>query len=348
MTKVLLTGGSGFIAAHILEQLLAKNYTVITTVRSETKAEQIRQAHAESVNKKRLTVAVVPDIAVLTAFDDLVAQIASGPDGDLEYVIHTASPLFFTFTDAMKEIITPALNGTRGILEAVKRSAPSVKRVVITSSFAAILSEEHFTDPNTTFSEATWNPSTVADANRSIATGYHVSKVASERLAWDFIKNEKPNFDLVTVNPPLVIGPVAHSLASIDAINASNERLAHLLRGKWKTQIEDTGPVDLYIDVRDTALAHIKAFELPEAGGHRLFTVAGRTSNQEYVKIVREHFPDFADRLPGPDVPGGEPVDENKAYKWNCDETDKLLNIKWIPVEKSLIDAVNSLKGKGI
>ncbi|GFP58334.1 ketoreductase azaE [Trichoderma asperellum] len=348
MTKVLLTGGSGFIAAHILEQLLAKNYTVITTVRTKSKADLIRQAHADLVEAGRLSVAVVPDIAVLSAFDDLVAKIASGPDGDLEYVIHTASPLFFTFTDAQKEIITPALNGTRGILEAVKRSAPSVKRVVITSSFAAILSEEHFTDPNTTFSESSWNPDTVKDANRSIATGYHVSKVESERLAWAFVKNEKPSFDLVTVNPPLVLGPVAHSLASVDAINASNERIADLLRGKWKAEIPETGPVDLYIDVRDTAEAHIKALELPEASGHRLFPVASRTSNHEIAKIIRDNFPEFAERLPGPEVKGGEHVDESKAYKWNCDETNKLLKIDWIPIEKSMIDTVNSLKDKGI
>lgn len=263
-------------------------------------------------------------------------------------MIHTASPLFFTFTDAQKEIITPALNGTRGILEAVKRSAPSVKRVVITSSFAAILSENDFTNPNATFSEKTWNPDTVKDANRSIATGYHVSKVESERLAWDFVRNQKPNFDLVTVNPPLVLGPVAHSLASVDAINASNERIADLLRGKWKAEIPETGPVDLYIDVRDTAAAHIKALELPEASGHRLFPVASRTSNHEIAKIIRDNFPGFAERLPGPEVKGGEHVDENKAYRWNCDETNKLLEIDWIPVEQSMIDTVNSLKDKGI
>ncbi|KAL7926574.1 hypothetical protein ACQKWADRAFT_280728 [Trichoderma austrokoningii] len=347
MTKVLLTGGSGFIAAHILEQLLAKNYTVITTVRTKSKADLIKAAHADLIQTGRLSVAIVPDMAILSAFDDLVAKIAS--DGsNLEYVIHTASPLFFTFTDAQEEVITPALNGTRGILEAVKRSAPSVKRVVITSSFAAILSEEHFTDPNTTFSESSWNPDTVQDANRSIATGYHVSKVEAERLAWAFIKNEKPHFDLVTVNPPLVLGPVAHSLASVDAINASNERIADLLRGKWKAGIPETGPVDLYIDVRDAAEVHVRALELPEASGRRLFPVASRISNRQIAKIIRDNFPEFAERLPGPEVKGGEHVDENKAYKWNCDETNELLKTDWIPIEKSVVDTVNSLKDKGI
>ncbi|KAL7950941.1 hypothetical protein V8C42DRAFT_134392 [Trichoderma barbatum] len=344
MTKVLLTGGSGFIAAHILEQLLAKNHTVITTVRSEEKAQRIRAAHPDSVQQGRLTVAVVPDIALLNAFDDVVAAHAAG----LEVVLHTASPFHYKWTDAQKELIDPALNGTRGILEALHRSAPSVKRVVITSSFAAVLSEERLFDPSTTFTEASWNPDGFEAVDRSPPTAYRVSKTAAERLAWDFVANQKPSFDLVTVNPPTVFGPVAHSLASLDAINTSNERIVALLRGQWKTRIGDTGPVGLWIDVRDAAAAHIKAFEIPEAGGHRLFTVSGRTSNQEVAKIVREGFPEYADRLPGPEVPGGEPADENKTFKYNNDATSKLLGIKWITIEKSVSDTVRSFKAYDI
>ncbi|RFU72995.1 nad dependent epimerase dehydratase [Trichoderma arundinaceum] len=337
MTKILLT-------AHILEQLLAKNHTVITTVRTEDKAQKIRDAHPESVQQNRLTVFVIPDIAVLNAFDDVVAKVASGPDGDLEVVLHTASPFHYKWTDAKKELIDPALNGTRGILEAIKRSAPSVKRVVITSSFAAILSETKLADPNTTFDETSWNPDGIADVDRSPATAYRVSKTAAEFFAWDFVKREKPSFDLVTVNPPVVFGPVAHSLASLDAINTSNERIVALLRGEWKTQIGSTGPVGLWIDVRDAALAHIKAFEIPEAGGRRLFAVSGRTSNQEVARIVREGFPEYADKLPGPEVPGGEPLPEDKTFKWSNDATNKLLGINWISIEKSVSDTVRSLK----
>ncbi|KAJ4857605.1 NAD dependent epimerase/dehydratase family domain-containing protein [Trichoderma breve] len=344
MTKVLLTGGSGFIAAHILEQLLAKNHTVITTVRTEEKAEKIRAAHPDSVQQNRLTVVTVGDIAQPSAFDEVIAAHADG----LEVVLHTASPFHYKWTDAQKELIDPALNGTRGILEAIHRDAKSVKRVVITSSFAAVLSEERLFDPNTTFTEESWNPDGVEDVHRSPPTAYRVSKTAAERLAWDFVAREKPSFDLVTVNPPVVFGPVAHSLASLDSINTSNERIVALLRGQWKEKIGDTGPVGLWIDVRDAAAAHIKAFEIPEAGGRRLFTVAGRTCNQEVARIVREGFPEYADRLPGPEVPGGEPFDETKSFKYNNDATYKLLGIEWIPIEKSVSDTVRSLKAYGI
>ncbi|UKZ82038.1 hypothetical protein TrVFT333_009820 [Trichoderma virens FT-333] len=303
MTKVLLTGGSGFIAAHILEQLLAKNHTVITTVRTEEKAQKIRAAHPDSVQQGRLTVVTVGDIAQPTAFDEVIAANADG----LEVVLHTASPFHFKWTDAQTELIDPALNGTRGILEAIHRSAPPLA-----------------------------------------PTAYRVSKTAAERLAWDFVAREKTSFDLVTVNPPVVFGPVAHSLASLDSINTSNERIVALLRGEWKTQIGDTGPVGLWIDVRDAAAAHIKAFEIPEAGGRRLFTVGGRTSNQEVARIVREGFPEYADRLPGPEVPGGEPADENKTFKYNNDATYKLLGIEWISIEKSVSDTVRSLKAHDI
>lgn len=330
--------------AHILEQLLAKNHTVITTVRSEEKAQKIRDAHPSSVQQGHLTVAVVPDIAQLDAFDAVIAEHGA----DLEVVLHTASPFHFKWTDAQRELIDPALNGTRGILEAIKRSAPSVRRVVITSSFAAIVSEKHFADPNTTFTEASWNPDTIEDVGRSPATAYRVSKTAAELFAWDFVKSAKPNFDLVTVNPPVVFGPVAHSLASLDAINTSNERIVALLRGEWKIQIGATGPVGLWVDVRDAAAAHIKAFEIPEAGGRRLFTAGGRTSNREVARIVRENFPEYADRLPGPEVPGGEPAPEDKTFKYNNEATHKLLGIEWISIEKSVTDTVRSLKNYGI
>lgn len=285
---------------------------------------------------------------MLNAFDEVIANAASGPDGDLEVVLHTASPFHFKFTDAQKELIDPALNGTRGILEAIHRSAPSVKRVVITSSFAAIVSEKHLFDPSTTFTEASWNPDGIADAGRSPTTAYRVSKTAAEFFAWDFVAREKPSFDLVSVNPPVVFGPIAHSLASLDAINTSNERIVALLRGQWKTQIGDTGPSGLWVDVRDAASAHIKAFEIPEAGGRRLFVVSGRMCNQEVARIVREGFPEYADRLPGPEVPGGEPPAEDKTFKFNNDATYKLLGIEWIPVEKSVSDTVRSLKTFGI
>ncbi|KAJ3577102.1 hypothetical protein NPX13_g3465 [Xylaria arbuscula] len=129
MPKVLLTGGSGFIATHILQLLLSRGHDVITTVRSEEKAKIIRDAHPGA----KLTVAIVPDIAVDGAFDEVMQKFT-----DIEYVQHTASPFHFKITDP-KELLDPAIKGTTSILHAIKKYAPSVKRVIVTSSFAAIL-----------------------------------------------------------------------------------------------------------------------------------------------------------------------------------------------------------------
>ena len=104
MTIVLLTGGSGFIAAHILDILLEHGHTVFTTVRSEEKAAYIKKSHPNTPEGK-LNFRIVPDIAVPGAFDEAVKI-----EG-LEAVIHTASPFHFNVTDTKKDLLDPAIIG---------------------------------------------------------------------------------------------------------------------------------------------------------------------------------------------------------------------------------------------
>ncbi|KAK3937326.1 hypothetical protein QBC46DRAFT_11946 [Diplogelasinospora grovesii] len=345
MTKVLLTGGSGFIAAHILEQLLAKNHSVVTTVRSEEKASKIREAYPDKASSGALVVVIVPDIAKEDAFDEVVK--ISG----LEVVLHTASPFHFKFKDPKTELIDPAVIGTTSILRAISRSAPGVRRVVVTSSFAAILDESKMTSPSHTFSESSWNPVALQDIHNSPATAYRASKKLAEKAAWDFVsQQQKPSFDLVTINPPMVFGPVVHYLASLDSINTSNERIVACLQGKWREGggIPDTGAAFIWIDVRDVADAHIKAgLEVPEAGGKRCFTTAGLFSNKQIADVIRKNFPDDASKLPTDETKGGELPDENKRYKFDNSTTTKLLGIKWRSLEESIVDTVKSLKAHG-
>lgn len=241
--------------------------------------------------------------------------------------------------------------GTTSILKAIARSAPAVKRVVITSSFAAIIHEDHLEDPNTVFSESSWNPVTIKDIHNSKATAYRASKKLAEEAAWTFVQDPANNvkFELATINPPLVIGPVAHYLNSLDSINTSNARVADCITGKWKESgPAPTGAVLNWIDVRDCALAHIKAgIELPEAGGKRLFTTAGSFCNRGIYEVIRRNFPEYADKLPSPDKKGGEMPPDDKRYSYDASETDKILGIDWIPFEKCIIDTVKSLKEVG-
>ncbi|KAI1762551.1 NAD dependent epimerase/dehydratase [Hypoxylon sp. FL1150] len=342
MTKVLLTGGSGFIAAHVLELLLQRGYEVVTTVRSETKASQIKSKYPGA----KLTVAIVPDIAQPGAFDDV---IASHPD--LEYVQHTASPFHYKWTDAKTELLDPAIHGTVSVLSAVRKHAPRVRRVVVTSSFASIVSDAGLADPSKIFSEADWNPSTYEDGlTGSPATSYRVSKKEAEKAAWDFVARERPAFDLATVCPPLVFGPVAHHLDSLAAINTSNARYVDLIQGRWAGETGEipSSGVFLWVDVRDVALAHVEAMERPEAGGKRFFTTAGYFANKQIAQVVRDNFPDLAGKLPDPATakvaPGGD-LPAGGVYGYDNSQATKVLGIDWISLEKSSVDTVKSLQG---
>jgi nucleoside-diphosphate-sugar epimerase len=207
MTRVLLTGGSGFIAAHTLAILLKHGHSVVTTVRTQEKADKIKAAYPSEVEKGQLGFAIVPDIAQEDAFDQAVV---SGPP--FEAVLHTASPFHFNVTDVQKDLLDPAVIGTTGILRSIKKSAPTVKRVVITSSFAALVNGPKGNWPEHVYTEEDWNPITREEAEESPMMGYRASKTFAEKAAWDFLEKEKPNFTLATINPPMVFGPIVRLL----------------------------------------------------------------------------------------------------------------------------------------
>ncbi|KAJ5727632.1 NAD(P)-binding protein [Penicillium malachiteum] len=334
MSRVLLTGGSGFIATHVLETLLARGHSVVTTVRSQQKGQAILEAHPE-LQKDRLNYVIVEDISQANAFDKAVV---SKPPFDA--VIHTASPYHFNAKDA-KELLEPAVIGTTGILKSVQQYAPSVKRVIVTSSFAAI-NNIYTQGKGKIYSEADWCPITEEQANDNPANAYRASKTFAERAAWNFIDTEKPSFDLAVINPPLVLGPIAHNLASLSALNTSNQRIRDFITGAAKDRCPPTGNYG-YVDVRDLALAHVLAIEKPEAGGKRFFTVSTHFSNKAIVEIIAEEFPEFKDRLPSGDglIPGDYPADG--VYGFDNSRSRGVLGLEFRNLKESIVDAVHSL-----
>ncbi|ERS94931.1 uncharacterized protein SPSK_00295 [Sporothrix schenckii 1099-18] len=336
MTKVLVTGGSGFIAAHIVEQLLAKGHSVVTTVRTQAKAAKIYEAHPE-LGKDRLQIELTPDLTQADAFDKVV-QVPG-----IEVVLHTASPFHFRITDPVKDLINPAVMGTTSVLKAIQKSAPQVRRVVVTSSFAAIVDDNTVNDPNHTYTEKSWCPITLADVGANPGRGYRASKKLAEKAAWDYVRDNKPNFDLVTVNPPMVFGPIVHHLDDVSGINTSNERFVDAITGKWKAggAVPSQGPIRIWVDVRDVAKAHVLAgLEKPEVGGRRLFCTQGFYTNNDIYQILHKNFSEYSEQLSG--VKLSEEPEEH--FQYDNSETQKLLGIDWIPLEKSVVDLVNSVK----
>ncbi|KAK5028697.1 Glycine-rich RNA-binding protein 2, mitochondrial [Exophiala sideris] len=328
--KVLLTGGSGFIAAHCVDILLKHDHDVVFTVRSDEKGQKILKNHPGTPSSK-LSYVIVKDIAQENAFDEAVKS-----DLPFEAVLHTASPFHFNVTDVKKDLLDPAIIGTTGILKAVKKSAPSVKRVVVTSSFASIINPAKHPEK---YSEEHWNPITQEEAVQNPSNGYRASKTFAEKAAWDFVEKEKPNFQLSTINPPLVLGPVVHYLNSLDGINTSNERIANMIQGKCKEKgLPPTGTF-LWVDVRDVALAHVKAAEVPDAAGKRFFVTAGYMSNGEIAQIIKKNFPDLVDKLPT-NLDSDRPKD---LFGYDNSRSKEVLGIKYNNLEETIKDTVKSL-----
>jgi nucleoside-diphosphate-sugar epimerase len=342
MTRVLLTGGSGFIAAHVLEQLLKRGHSVVTTVRSQDKADKIKSAHS-SYGKDKLETVIVEDIAKEDAFDKVVKS-----DPPFEAVIHTASPFHFNVTDIQKELLDPAVIGTTGILKSIKKSAPEVKRVVITSSFAAIINPSKGNWPEHTYSEEDWDPLTHEEALENPTAGYRASKTFAEKAAWDFVEKEKPGFTIATINPPLVFGPIVHYLNSLSALNTSNERFRNFIQGQLKgaKEIPPSG-VHIWVDVRDVAQAHVEAMERSEAGSKRFFVVAGYYSNRELLAIIRKNFPEYKEQLPAEDATGGDYPPAPGIFKIDNSRSKDVLGLKYRSLEEAVVDTVRSLKGVG-
>src|SRR5687768_13201120 len=110
----------------------------------------------------------------------------------MDGIAHVASPFHFDITDPYKDLINPAVRGTVSILEAAA-AADSVKRVVVTSSFAAIF---HPADAGYKYTEDDWNDWAMDEVKEkgkdvSAAIVYRASKAEAERTAWTFVKEKK-------------------------------------------------------------------------------------------------------------------------------------------------------------
>lgn len=279
---VCVTGATGFIASHLVAQLLERGYRVRGTVRDPGKTRDVAHLVGLPGATARLEL-VRADLREPETFEAAVAEC--------DTVVHTASPYVLDVEDPQRDLVDPAVQGTRGVLAACMR-AGSPRRVVVTSSMAAITDEPGSDRPLT---EADWNEKSSLDRNP-----YYFSKTLAERAAWAFMNDRRPSFDLVVVNPFMVIGP---SLSP--GLNTSNKVFVDMLRGVYPAILSLCWG---FVDVRDVALAHVLALETPAAHG-RYLCAASTMTMREVVNLLRTSGAD-ASRLPrvGLDNPVGDVV----------------------------------------
>lgn len=285
-STVLLTGANGFIGFQITRILLEKGYNVVGTVRSESKTKYLQQQFSKFAggDKTKLRFAIVEDIAKPGAFDAVLKE------NNFDAVIHSSSPFFQTAKDIEKQLYEPAIEGTVGILRSIHAHAPSVKRVVITSSFASIMNNEKGDWPEHTYTEEDWNPITREDGLQDPAAGYTASKKLAEEAAWDFLKKQKPSFSLTTICPPMVYGPPEQEVTDLSKLNTSAADMYSLFCG----QREASNQAWIWVDVRDVALAHVLALESPKAPNQRYLISSGRYSAQQFLDYIWQNYPERA------------------------------------------------------
>jgi nucleoside-diphosphate-sugar epimerase len=280
MSRVLVTGGAGFVASHCILQLLAAGHQVRTTLRSLTRENDVlamlKAGGAEPAGRLSFVAADLNNDAVWP-------EAVAGCD----YVLHVASPFPPDVPTHEDELILPAREGTLRVLRAARDAG--VKRVVLTSSFAAIgYGHEPQAAP---FNETCWT-----NLSGGGLTAYVKSKTLAERAAWDFMAASGGNLELAVINPVGVLGPV------LGPDYSSSIRLVQrLLVGPTP------GVPRIYfgiVDVRDVADLHLRAMTHPAAKGERFLAIAGDfISMLEVARILKNRMGAAARKVPSRQLP---------------------------------------------
>ena len=339
MSTVLVTGGSGFIASHCMLQLLAAGHRVRTTVRKLDREPHVRALLEAGGAKPGDALAC---FAADLERDDGWAEAVAGCD----YVLHVASPFPSTVPKDENELIAPARDGALRVLRAARDAG--VKRVVLTSSFAAI--GYGAKDRTTAFTEQDWT-----NLDDPTVQPYPRSKTIAERAAWDFIAQEGGSLELAVVNPVGVFGPVLGPDYSTSILLAKR-----LLDGSVP------GCPDLWfgaVDVRDVADLHIRAMTDPAARGERFLATAGDfVSIRQIAQILKDEGGPAARKVPTRSVPSwlmrvmglfdaevrGLLPELGKRKNASNDKARRLLG--WAPksVRESVIATAESLSALGL
>jgi dihydroflavonol-4-reductase len=280
---VLVTGATGYVAGWLVKKLLEEGITVHAAVRNPDKKEKVAHLDELAANSPGIIKYFKADLLTEGAYDDAMVGC--------ELVYHTASPFILKYDDPQKDLVDPAVKGTKNVLASANRVA-SVKRVVVTSSCAAIYGDnvDLQNTKNGIFTEEDWN-TTSSLTHQS----YSYSKVMAEKAAWEMAKAQN-RWDLVVVNPSLVIGPGTNANATSASFDIARQM------GDGTMKMGAPGFNIGAVDVRDVAEVHYQAGYNSNAQG-RYITSAENTNFLELASHLKGAFPDY-------------PLPSRKLPKW--------------------------------
>jgi len=335
METVLVTGGTGFIGLHCLQQLLDKGYKVRTTIRSESRKQEVLEAMKKHSSNSENLEFYIADLLK----DDGWKEAVEGS----KYVLHVASPFFLGEPENEDVFIKPAVEGTLRVLKACADA--DVQKVVLTSSFAAV-GYGHPREKEV-YTEEDWSS---VDGEIS---AYAKSKTLAEKAAWEFVENleESKKFDLTVINPVAVTGPMLTS-----DIGSSNDFLLKLISGSMPA----CPKIHMgYIDVRDVAKAHIFSMTEEKTNGERIivsenemfFAEVGKTLNEAgFKKSPTKELPNFLVKIMSFFVGELKTLLSALDRKGDIDKTkaERFFNWEYISTEQSVTETAQQLQEMGL
>jgi len=332
--KVLVTGANGYLAIWIVKKYLEAGYSVRGTVRSLSKSAFLKDRFSDYGDRFELV--VVEDIAKDGAFDEAVKGV--------DAIAHTASPFHYKSSNP-DDLIIPAVRGTTSIMNSALKHGGTVKRLVLTSSVAAVREE---TSVPRVFTESTWNNSSVeAVETKGSAAGpvdiYMASKTLAEKAAWDFVAAHKSeiSWDLVVINSPWLFGPSLTPAPTVEDINTSQREVYDTLSGaRTGEKLRAQGN---WVHVTVAAEAHVRAMHAAAAGGERIIVRSGSFFYQDLL--------DAAAELGIPNVPRGEPGstrDIPYIIILQTTKAEELLGLtQTTPLKDVVAESVEDFKARG-
>lgn len=337
-TPILVTGASGFIAKHVIAELIRNGHAVRGTVRNPRRANAVHAAlGGAGVDPGRLEL-VPADLMN----DDGWPEAAK----DCRIVLHVASPFPLAPPRDHDSLIRPARDGTLRVLRAA--TAAGVERVVVTSSIAACIYPSGGPQART-YTEADWT-----DPKRPDISSYIASKTIAERAAWDYVRTTPGAPQLVALNPGFVQGP-----ALDPDVSSSHELILQMARG-MHLAVPKAGFA--MVDVRDVAAAHVVAATHPSAAGERFLLASGYLTLLEIGRVVAHALPDLAPRMPRFELPdllvqgaawglsAARAVLPDLSTRRLCDNAKarSILGIGFRPPREAVAAAASSLRQLGV
>lgn len=330
---VFVTGATGFIGAHCVGLLLERCYQVKAHSRSLEK--YLKLESSIPANKRYLLEpAIGSDI---TNYEELAAFMVG-----CTRVLHLASPFNFAVKDFVEDLLTPALRGTEVVMQAAY-SNHCIKRVVLTSSFAAIYDANLGLQPGVVLTEDNFSPLTWEEGATTAdpAVAYRASKTVAEKAAWDFMKKYSPGFDLCVLCPTMVFGPIYSTklITSLNELNFSNKVILNLLESSGSEIPPTKNPV--WVDVRDLAEYHVSALTKKEASNQRFLISAGDYDNQEIADILHANLPAEVAKH----IPLGTRGTRSLGTHYTTDSSkgENVFELPYRPLESSVLDLTNQL-----